>query len=271
MWVDPLTSHVVILPGGLHHIPGGLNVPAQRRWAAEDARPDPLPEEPGTAERVIGGLTAFSIRCSTYQHTMLNLFAVSASRKRLSRPPRRGSAVRQLIARFIRQANGGNDDKILCAVDGQPASSKAAAAAFELAKGHSSSLILCMVNPILSRLRTHHGLWPDEHIERILNEAARRAAWFGALRVTCAARRGIDVAEEIVACAEERNAAYIVLGASGRSPLMSLLSGSVWPAVVGKANCLVLVVGPTWRRREGRLNKGLPAQALPSEVCLAVT
>ncbi len=43
MQFDPLTTYSTLIPGGLHYIPGGLNLPAQSRMNVEDARPESLP------------------------------------------------------------------------------------------------------------------------------------------------------------------------------------------------------------------------------------
>ncbi len=62
MQFDPLTTYSTLIPGGLHYIPGGLNLPAQSRMNVEDAQPESLPAGHGTTlaaevtRRFIAGL-----------------------------------------------------------------------------------------------------------------------------------------------------------------------------------------------------------------------
>ncbi len=62
MQFDPLTTYSTLIPGGLHYIPGGLNLPAHSRMNVEDAQPESPPARNGTTlaaevtRRFIAGL-----------------------------------------------------------------------------------------------------------------------------------------------------------------------------------------------------------------------
>jgi len=115
-----------------------------------------------------------------------------------------------------------------------------------------------MVNPALPRSRTAQYLWPDEYIEKILNEAGSKARWAGVPNVSFENRRGINIADEIVACADEQEADYIVLGASERSGFMRVINGSVSRDVTAKANCPVVIVRRIRGQQQSRPSGGLP-------------
>jgi len=149
-------------------------------------------------------------------------------------------------------------NKIICAIDSQQHSARAATVAFQLAKDLGARLTLCMVNPALPRSRTAQYWWPDEYIEKILNEAGSKARWAGVPNVSFESRRGINIADEIVACADEQEADYIVLGASERSGFMRVINGSVSRDVTAKANCPVVIVKRVRSQQRGCPSRGLP-------------
>lgn len=132
--------------------------------------------------------------------------------------------------------------KILCGIDDQAHSARAAAVATELARQLHAELTLCLVNPILPGRAAGFCRWPDEYVEKILDEAACRARWLGLSDVRYASQRAITVADAIVAYADEHDVDYIVVGTSERSRLSKWLAGSVSREVVAKAHCPVLIV-----------------------------
>ena len=142
--------------------------------------------------------------------------------------------------------------KILCGVDGQAHSARAAAVATELAKQLDAELTLCAVIPVGGGRAGAFGRWPEEYIEKILAEAASRARRSGLTEVRRARRRGITIADAIIACADQHDVDYIVVGASERSRLLKLITGSVSQEVVAKAHCPVLIVGPARGHRWSR-------------------
>lgn len=147
--------------------------------------------------------------------------------------------------------------QILCGINGQEPSIRAARAAFDLTTQLSAELILCMVNPIVPGRGAAIHLWPEEHIDRILEEAVCQAKWAGVTTVKSETWHAISVADSIVSYADVRDMDYIVVGASDRPGIVKALSGSVSRGIVAKANCPVLVVrrirehaNPTRRQRE---------------------
>jgi hypothetical protein len=49
MQFDPLTKYSTLIPGGLHYIPGGLNLPREKRIRNESSQPDCSAVADGTA------------------------------------------------------------------------------------------------------------------------------------------------------------------------------------------------------------------------------
>src|SRR5262249_30365994 len=60
MQFDPLTKYSTLIPGGLHYIPGGLNLPKEKRIGNESSQPDCSPGAEGTANfaKILGRFTA---------------------------------------------------------------------------------------------------------------------------------------------------------------------------------------------------------------------
>lgn len=62
MQFDPLTTYSTLIPGGLHYIPGGLNLPAHSRMNVEGAQAESPPARHSTTlaaeatRRFIAGL-----------------------------------------------------------------------------------------------------------------------------------------------------------------------------------------------------------------------
>ena len=50
MQFDPLTKYSTLIPGGLHYIPGGLNLPREKRMRSESSQSDWSPGIDGTAQ-----------------------------------------------------------------------------------------------------------------------------------------------------------------------------------------------------------------------------
>ena len=61
MQFDPLTKYSTLIPGGLHYIPGGLNLPSEKRMRNESSQPDCSPGTDGTA-RFATRLRPFNVR-----------------------------------------------------------------------------------------------------------------------------------------------------------------------------------------------------------------
>jgi nucleotide-binding universal stress UspA family protein len=142
--------------------------------------------------------------------------------------------------------------KILCAIDDQEHSERAAMAAIDLAKRLSAELLFYMVNPsVLPGRGPVVHLWSDDYIESCLDEAVRRARRAGIFDVSTGTRRATNIADAIVAHADEHDIDYIVVGAGDRSRLMKAIGGSVSRDVAAKANCPVLVVRRVRIARQG--------------------
>ena len=59
MQFDPLTKYSTLIPGGLHYIPGGLNLPREKRMRNASSQPDCSPGADGTARlaKIFGRFT----------------------------------------------------------------------------------------------------------------------------------------------------------------------------------------------------------------------
>src|SRR5262249_27997474 len=117
--------------------------------------------------------------------------------------------------------------KMLCGIDGQEHSARAAGVAFELAKKLCAELTLYMVNPALPGRGAPLYLWSAECIEKILGEALQRARWSGVLNVKCEDQHAISISDAIVAYSDQHEIDYIIIGASDRPGFVKVLSGSV--------------------------------------------
>ncbi|WP_119303385.1 universal stress protein [Dongia deserti] len=131
--------------------------------------------------------------------------------------------------------------RILCGIDGQEPSIKGTRAAFDLAVQSGAELSICMVNPIVPG-RAVITRWPQEHINRVLDEAVCHAKWAGVLKVKSETWNAIDVAESIISYADAHNVDLIVAGVSDRSSMIRALRGSVARELIARANCPVLMV-----------------------------
>lgn len=146
-------------------------------------------------------------------------------------------------------------ERILTAVDGSPAASKAVAFAAELACACAAELILATVlaEPVPEDTDDLADYARLEHIETakpglafagaeaVLDEARRAAQAKGATRISVETALG-DPAEQIVALARRQKAELIVVGSRGRSRLADLVLGSVAERVVRTAPCPVTIV-----------------------------
>ena len=155
--------------------------------------------------------------------------------------------------------------KILCGVDGQEHSAAAAGVAVDLTKKLSGELILCMVNPLL-RGRNGTFCWrPDEYVEKILSEAVCRARWSGLPNVRYESLCAICVADAIVACADEHEVDYIVVGAHECSRFMRSLGISTSKEISYKARCPVLIVRRIRQQQRSHLDRGFPEELLSDD------
>jgi nucleotide-binding universal stress UspA family protein len=148
--------------------------------------------------------------------------------------------------------------KILCGIDGQDYSARAAGVAAELAKTLNAQLTFYMVNPAVPGRGARLYLWSEEYVRSTLDEMRRRATWAGAPAVACRSQRATDVAAAIVNYADRHEADYIVVGASGRPGILKVLSGSVSREVIAKANCPVVVVRRTRAPQDRDRRRGIP-------------
>jgi nucleotide-binding universal stress UspA family protein len=146
-------------------------------------------------------------------------------------------------------------ERIVAAVDGSAASSKALEFAADLAGKYGAELVLLTVAqevaPVLSPEMQAYAR--AEHIEDLTSDPGFAAAdsvlagarltarATGAARVTTETGSG-DPAEAIIALAKDRHADLIVMGTRGHGRIAGLLLGSVAQKVVTHAACPVLVV-----------------------------
>jgi nucleotide-binding universal stress UspA family protein len=160
--------------------------------------------------------------------------------------------------------------KMLCGIDGQEHSARAAGVAFELAKRLRAEVTLYMVNPALAGRGGPLYLWSAEYIERILDEAVQRARWSGVVNVKCEDQHAISISDAIVAYADQHEVDYIIIGASDRPGFVKVLSGSVSREVAAKANCPVLVVRRVRGQRQRRHDGGILERILSRETVPSV-
>jgi nucleotide-binding universal stress UspA family protein len=151
---------------------------------------------------------------------------------------------------------------ILCGIEGQEHSARAAGVACDLAKNLTGELILCMVNPLLRGRNGTFCWWPDEYVEKILNEAVCRARWSGLPNVRYESLRAISVADAIVAYADEHEVDYIVVGAHECSRFMRSLGISTSKEISCKAKCPVVIVRRIRQQQRSHLDRGFPEKLL---------
>ena len=151
---------------------------------------------------------------------------------------------------------------ILCGIDGQEHSARAAGVACDLAKKLSGQLILCMVNPLLRGRNGTFCWWPDEYVEKILGEAVCRARWSGLSNVRYESLRAVSVADAIVAYADEHEVDYVVVGAHECSRFMRSLGISTFKEISYKANCPVMIVRRIRQQQRSHLDRGFPEKLL---------
>ena len=152
--------------------------------------------------------------------------------------------------------------KILCGVDGLERSAGAAGVAVDLTKKLSGELILCMVNPLLRGRNGTFCWWPDEYVEKILSEAVCRARWSGLPNVRFESLRAISVADAIVACADEHEVDYIVIGARECSRFMRTLRISTSKEISCRAKCPVMIVRQIRQQQRSHYDRGFPEKLL---------
>jgi nucleotide-binding universal stress UspA family protein len=148
--------------------------------------------------------------------------------------------------------------RILCGIDGEEHSVRAAGVAFDLAKKLSAELYLCMVNPVLRGRMGTFCWWPDGYVEKILGEMVCKAGWSGLPSVKYESLRAISVADAIVAYADEHQIDYIIVGARECSRFLRSLGGSASKEISCKAKCPVLIVRRIREQQRSRLDRGFP-------------
>ena len=90
--------------------------------------------------------------------------------------------------------------KILCAIDDEEHSWRAASVGIDLAKRLSAELMLCMINPVVLPGRGPIVYrWTESYLDQVLNEVVRRARRLGLWDVRRKTGRAIFVADGIVA------------------------------------------------------------------------
>jgi nucleotide-binding universal stress UspA family protein len=136
--------------------------------------------------------------------------------------------------------------KILLAYDGSPASGRALEEAVQLCDKLRADLVALRV---VEGMGSEPTGAPSDDIpaDYLTTEAqalfarARERAEAAGCRVLTLLRQG-PPAEEILDCAAELGAAYIVLGSTGKSGVKKFLLGSVCSAVAENADCSVILV-----------------------------
>jgi nucleotide-binding universal stress UspA family protein len=144
--------------------------------------------------------------------------------------------------------------KILLATDGSREAELATTSAADLAKSSGSELHIVAVFPVAGYVHPYYEVRFPEAAERLrredrkeiqgmLDEQVERIRDAGGSVVEAHLRTG-EVAEEIVALAEEMGAGLIAMGSRGLGGIRRALIGSVSAAVVPHAHCPVMVVRP---------------------------
>lgn len=138
---------------------------------------------------------------------------------------------------------------IVIATDGSAAALEAEAVGLDMATAHAAGVVVLSV---WAPLRGSFGLRVPEFLDRefidaervwaqeTVDAAAARAAERGTEVETCV-RKG-DVVAEVCRVAEERAAAFVVVGSAGWGAVMSLLLGRTTLGVLQHAPCPVVVV-----------------------------
>jgi len=159
--------------------------------------------------------------------------------------------------------------KILCGIDGKDYSLRAARVACDLAKRLDAALTICMVNPLLPGRGPPIYLWPEEYVAAVLGDVSRKAAWSG-VKAKSETWHALAVSDSIASYADQEDIDYIVIGASDRSGISRVLSGSVSRELPRKANCPVLIVHrvrgerPMGRQRRHRLRDRIADSLSPA-------
>jgi hypothetical protein len=103
-----------------------------------------------------------------------------------------------------------------------------------------------MINPaVLPGRGPITYLWTDEYVKEIVSDAIRSARSSGLWDVRGETSRATFAADAVVNCADEWQVDYIIVGASHRSALMQVFSGSVSREIALKASCPVLIAAQT--------------------------
>jgi nucleotide-binding universal stress UspA family protein len=154
--------------------------------------------------------------------------------------------------------------RILIATDGSAASDEAVAFGVELALEQGAEMLFVHVAPAVDLAPTMgfpmagallHTV--SDYDRAALDKAKVYAAEHG-LRAEAELLTG-DTVDEIVACADSRNADLIVMGSRGHGAIAGALLGSVSRGVLHEARRPVLVVRGTPLGTSARLS-GLPAR-----------
>ena len=134
-------------------------------------------------------------------------------------------------------------DRIVLAIDGSEHSDRAASLASELAKHHSSDVLVFHVREKAAVRFGSYDVDLDEAEQDIADETARKLKDQG---ISARPERVTDfygnTAKRVARAAEEYDANVIVMGSRGLSDMGGLFLGSVAHKVLHAAPCPVLIV-----------------------------
>lgn len=134
-----------------------------------------------------------------------------------------------------------NGPVIVCGVDGSRHAASAMRVAADLARARRARLALVAVNS-LSPGGGHPEIrgWTDAEQDALLQSAAHEARRLGA-EVQCVATQGRDVAEALIAAANQLGADHIIVGTGDHKGLGEWLIGSVAKTVAARAPVSVTI------------------------------
>ena len=133
--------------------------------------------------------------------------------------------------------------KILCAIDDQEHSGRAADTAIEIARKMSSALVFFMANPaVLPGRGPMIYRWTRDYIDGYFAQARARARRSGVYDTKCITKNAVDVTRSILLEAEKEEADYIVVGSDCRPGLLRNWKSSITRDVAARAPCPTIIV-----------------------------